>query len=62
MQTLDLARGGRRGGSGQPLRALYEMKGDDGKRRYTVQQIADRLGVNRATIYRHLDPGKPVSA
>jgi DNA-binding MarR family transcriptional regulator len=44
------------------LRALYEMKGDDGKRRYTVQQIADRLGVNRATIYRHLDPGKPVSA
>jgi hypothetical protein len=23
-------------------RALYEMKGDDGKRRYTVQQIADR--------------------
>ncbi|MFI6513724.1 recombinase family protein [Streptosporangium sp. NPDC050855] len=43
-------------------RALYEMKGEDGKRRYTVQQIADRLGVSRATIYRHLDPGKPVSA
>ncbi|MCO6004011.1 helix-turn-helix domain-containing protein [Actinoallomurus purpureus] len=43
-------------------RALYEMKGDDGKRRYTVQQIADRLGVSRATIYRHLDPDKPVSA
>ncbi|WP_091101749.1 hypothetical protein [Nonomuraea pusilla] len=33
-------------------RALYEMKGDDGKRRYTVQQIADRLGVSRATICR----------
>ncbi|MEV1004865.1 helix-turn-helix domain-containing protein, partial [Nonomuraea sp. NPDC050202] len=43
-------------------RALYEMKGEDGKRRYTVQQIADRLGVSRATIYRHLDPDKPVSA
>ncbi|MEU4696591.1 helix-turn-helix domain-containing protein [Nonomuraea dietziae] len=43
-------------------RALYEMKGDDGKRRYTVHQIADRLGVSRATIYRHLDPDKPVSA
>ncbi|WP_165781233.1 hypothetical protein [Streptosporangium minutum] len=25
------------------------MKGEDGKRRYTVQQIADRLGVSRAT-------------
>ncbi|MFG1710793.1 SDR family NAD(P)-dependent oxidoreductase [Nonomuraea sp. M3C6] len=45
-----------------PHRALYEMKGDDGKRRYTVQQIPDRLGVSRATIYRHLDPGKPISA
>jgi transcriptional regulator of acetoin/glycerol metabolism len=33
-----------------------------GKRRYTVQRIADRLGVSRATIYRHLDPDKPVSA
>ncbi|MFI6457036.1 recombinase family protein [Streptosporangium amethystogenes] len=43
-------------------RALYdEMKGDDRKRRYTVQQIADRLGVSRATIHRHLDPDKPVS-
>ncbi|MER5321674.1 helix-turn-helix domain-containing protein [Streptosporangium roseum] len=43
-------------------RALYEMKGNDGKRRYTVQQIADRLGVCRATIYRHLNPDKAVSA
>jgi hypothetical protein len=42
--------------------ALYEMKGDDGKRRYTVQQIADRLGASSATIHRHLDPDKPVSA
>ncbi|MFI9597781.1 helix-turn-helix domain-containing protein [Nonomuraea sp. NPDC052265] len=43
-------------------RALHEMRGEDGKRRYTVQQIADRLGVSRATIYRHLDPDNPVSA
>ncbi|MEV7010782.1 recombinase family protein [Streptosporangium sp. NPDC051022] len=34
----------------ETARALYEMKGDDGKRRYTVQQIAGRLGVSRATI------------
>ncbi|HUR06391.1 MAG TPA: helix-turn-helix domain-containing protein [Nonomuraea sp.] len=39
-------------------RGLYETKGDDGKRRYTVQQIADRLGVSRATIYRHLNPDR----
>ncbi|WP_281262672.1 recombinase family protein [Nonomuraea fuscirosea] len=43
-------------------RALYEMKGDHGERRYTVQQIADRLGVSRATIYRHLNSDKAVSA
>ncbi|WP_166427126.1 TetR family transcriptional regulator [Nonomuraea mesophila] len=34
----------------------------NGKRRYTVRQIADRLGVTRATIYRHLDPDEAVSA
>ncbi|MEV7967901.1 helix-turn-helix domain-containing protein [Sphaerisporangium sp. NPDC088356] len=39
----------------ETARALYEMKGQDGKRKYTVQQIADRLGVGRATIYRNLD-------
>ncbi|MEV0151337.1 MULTISPECIES: HTH domain-containing protein [unclassified Nonomuraea] len=43
-------------------RALYEMTGDDGRRRYTVQQLADGLGVSRATIYRHLGSDKPVSA
>ncbi|WP_433445130.1 helix-turn-helix domain-containing protein [Nonomuraea sp. CA-141351] len=43
-------------------RVLYEMKGDDGRRRHTVQQIADQLGVSRATVYRHLDPDKPVLA
>ncbi|MFI6920542.1 hypothetical protein ACIBIZ_11375 [Nonomuraea spiralis] len=31
----------------------------DGKRSYTVQQIADRLGVE---CHRHLDADKPVSA
>jgi len=29
--------------------------GDDGKRRYTVAQIAAEFGVTRPTIYRHLD-------
>ncbi|MEV0233988.1 hypothetical protein [Nonomuraea sp. NPDC050786] len=35
-------------------RALYDMKGSGGRRRYTDQQIADRLGVSRAAICRHL--------
>jgi DNA invertase Pin-like site-specific DNA recombinase len=43
-------------------RTLYDTKAADGKRRYTVAQIAVRLGVSRATIYRHLDPDKPDSA
>jgi DNA invertase Pin-like site-specific DNA recombinase len=38
-------------------REMYDERGEDGKRRYTVQQIADTFGVGRATIYRHLDPG-----
>jgi DNA invertase Pin-like site-specific DNA recombinase len=36
-------------------RELYDAKGEDGKRKYTVQQIADTLKVSRATVYRHLD-------
>ncbi|MEU1387348.1 MULTISPECIES: helix-turn-helix domain-containing protein [unclassified Nonomuraea] len=32
------------------------------RRSCTVQQVADRLDVSRATIYRHLDPDKPVMA
>jgi DNA invertase Pin-like site-specific DNA recombinase len=35
-------------------RQMYEEVAQDGKRRYTVQQIADEFGVTRPTIYRHL--------
>ncbi len=35
-------------------RQMYEELGDDGKRKYTVAQIADEFGVTRPTIYRHL--------
>jgi DNA invertase Pin-like site-specific DNA recombinase len=35
-------------------RAMYDETGADGRRRYTVQQIADEFGVTRPTIYRHL--------
>ena len=37
-------------------RQMYEETGDDGRRRYTVAQIADEFGVTRPTIYRHLKP------
>lgn len=37
-------------------RRMYDDLGTDGKRKYTVQQIADTFGVSRATIYRHLEP------
>jgi len=33
---------------------MYGEKGDDGKRRYTVQEIADTVGCSRATLYRAL--------
>jgi DNA invertase Pin-like site-specific DNA recombinase len=54
---------GRRGGRPRKLsadqavraRQLYDERGSDGKRACTVAEIADRLGVTRATIYRHLD-------
>lgn len=35
-------------------RQMYEELSEDGKRRYTVQQIAEEFGVTRPTIYRHL--------
>jgi DNA-binding phage protein len=34
---------------------MYEETGPDGKRCYTVAQIAAESGVTRPTIYRHLD-------
>jgi len=36
-------------------RSMYEEKGEDGKRKHTVQQIADEFGVTRPTIYRALE-------
>ncbi|WML79169.1 recombinase family protein [Streptomyces sp. VNUA74] len=36
-------------------RSMYDEKGEDGKRRYTVQEIADELGVSRPTVYRYLE-------
>jgi hypothetical protein len=39
-------------------RQMYDERGNDGKRRYTVQEIADTFGVGRATIYRHLNQRK----
>ena len=53
---------GRKGGRPRKLRErqaelarqMYEEVGPDGKRRYTVQQIADELGVKRTTIYGYL--------
>ena len=41
-------------------RAMYEETGDDGKRKYTVKQIAAEFGVTRPAIYRHL--GRDVAA
>ena len=33
---------------------MYDETGQDGKRKYTVAQIAAEFGVTRPTIYRHL--------
>lgn len=38
-------------------REMYEETDDDGKRRYTVAQIAAEFSVTRPTIYRHLSAG-----
>jgi DNA invertase Pin-like site-specific DNA recombinase len=37
-------------------RGMYEEKDDNGKRKYTVVEIAETLGVFRITVYRHLEP------
>jgi len=63
MDGLEAARAcGRTGGQKPKLgprqvalaRQMYEEVAQDGKRRYTVQQIAGEFGVTRPTIYRHL--------
>lgn len=54
---------GRKGGRKKALsprqarlaQEMYDELGDDGKRRYTVAQIADELGTSRTTIYRYLN-------
>ncbi len=60
---LEAARArGRTGGQKPKLTArqakiaqdMYDEKGDDGRRRYTVAEIAAEFGVTRPTIYRHL--------
>jgi predicted DNA-binding transcriptional regulator YafY len=33
---------------------MYDEKGPDSKRRYTVAEIAETFHVSRKTIYRHL--------
>jgi DNA invertase Pin-like site-specific DNA recombinase len=40
-------------------RSMYEEVGVDGKRKYTVAQIAAEFGVTRPTIYRHLPAMAP---
>jgi DNA invertase Pin-like site-specific DNA recombinase len=35
---------------------MYDEKGPDNKRRYTVAEIAETFNVSRKTIYRHLEP------
>ncbi|MFI6560415.1 recombinase family protein [Streptomyces sp. NPDC050534] len=66
-EGLEAARArGRKGGRKAALkprqvqlaREMYDELGDDGKRKHTVQDIADQLGVARTTIYRYLDREK----
>lgn len=35
-------------------KAMYDATGADGKRAYTVAQIAAEFGITRPTVYRHL--------
>ena len=39
-------------------RQMYNELGDDGKRSYTVAEIAAEFGVTRPTIYRALEPAR----
>ena len=35
---------------------MYDETGADGRRKYTVAEIAETFGVSRKTLYRHLEP------
>lgn len=48
-----------RGRQIQLARDLYAEMDGDGKRKWTVQQIADELGVKRTTVYGYLDIALP---
>jgi DNA invertase Pin-like site-specific DNA recombinase len=70
MDGLEAARARGRVGGRRPklndrqisiAREMYDSVGEDGKRKYTVLEIAETFGVDRRTIYRHLDPEKAVS-
>ena len=37
-------------------RGIYDETGADGRRKYTVAEIAGTFGVSRKTVYRHLEP------
>ena len=37
-------------------RGMYDQTGADGRRKYTVAEIAGTFGVSRKTVYRHLEP------
>ena len=65
LEGLEAARArGRTGGRKTKLttrqvtvaRQMYDEKDADGKRRYTVAEIAETFNVSRKTIYRHLEP------
>jgi DNA invertase Pin-like site-specific DNA recombinase len=43
-------------------RQMYDERDGDGRRRYTVAQIAAEFGVTRPTIYRHLGPAPAATA
>jgi DNA invertase Pin-like site-specific DNA recombinase len=42
-------------------RQMYDERDSDGRRRYTVAQIAAEFGVTRPTIYRHLGRQRPTA-
>jgi DNA invertase Pin-like site-specific DNA recombinase len=41
-------------GQAATIRRMYEAKGDDGKRAYTVQEIAEAVGIHRTSVYTYL--------